>query len=75
VQERELRWHALTEGKYQLLQPGPDGVFRSRVFPGLWLDAPAFFKGDIERVLATLQRGLQSPEHQQFVEALAVRKQ
>lgn len=74
LHEKEIRWHILVDGAYQLLQPDRHGVYRSRVFPGLWLDAPAFFRDDMRQVLAKLNEGLQSPEHQAFVDRLAQRK-
>ncbi len=40
VEEEEIRWHRLVNGVYQLCQPTSKGVFRSKTFPGLWLDAP-----------------------------------
>ncbi|HVX59171.1 MAG TPA: Uma2 family endonuclease [Pirellulales bacterium] len=72
--EREIRWHVLVDDAYQLLPPDADGLWRSRVFPGLWLDGQALLTGDTSRVLARLQDGLQSPEHAQFVERLAERR-
>jgi hypothetical protein len=55
--------------------PAPaDGVHRSAAFPGLWLDAAALLRGDLARVLAVLNDGLKSPEHQQFVAQLAARR-
>ncbi|HET6386883.1 MAG TPA: Uma2 family endonuclease, partial [Armatimonadota bacterium] len=38
VTEQEIRWFVLEQGHYQMLKPGPDGILRSRQFPGLWLD-------------------------------------
>jgi hypothetical protein len=72
--EREIRWHALVDGTYQTIPPGPDGIWRSRVFPGLWLDGAALLKGDMPRVLAVLQQGLKSAEHEAFVADLRGRK-
>jgi hypothetical protein len=74
VEEEEIRWHRLMKGVYELCPPTSKGVFRSRVFPGLLLDAPALWKHDLARVLQTLQRGLQSAEHAAYVKALAARK-
>ncbi len=71
VYEREIRWHMLKNGIYQLLPPDADGIHRSRVFPGLWLDGAALLAGDLARVLARLDEGLRSPEHQAFVANLA----
>ena len=50
-----------------------NGIWRSRVFPGLWLDGPAFLASDMPKVLATLQQGLQSSEHAAFVAKLTAR--
>jgi hypothetical protein len=47
-----------------------DGIFRSRVFPGLWLDADAVLANQRKRVLAILEQGLATPEHASFVAKL-----
>jgi len=52
------------------LPPGPDGLFRSEVFPGLWLDPEALFAGDRARLRAAVNRGLATPEHAAFVARL-----
>ena len=64
---REIRWFALRDARLVDLAPGPDGVFRSEVFPGLWLDPAAYFAEDLDALTATLERGLASPEHVAFV--------
>jgi Uma2 family endonuclease len=69
-----LDWFVLHSGAYDPLPPGPDGVYRSEVFPGLWLDAAALIAGDMARVNAVLQEGLQSPEHARFVADLQARR-
>lgn len=74
LKEKEIRWHALKSKKYQRLKPGADGIWRSRVFPGLWLDGDALLKSNMRRVLAKLQEGLASAEHEAFVEKLAKKK-
>ena len=58
VEAKEVRWFELREGAYERLAPDAAGVLRSRVFPGLWLDAPALLGGDAARLLETLRRGL-----------------
>jgi len=70
VEDQAIDWFALRAGKYQPLPVGPDGILRSEVFPGLWLDAPALLAGDGVRVLGVLQQGLASPEHAAFVARL-----
>jgi len=72
--EREIRWHILVNGRYQLLPADADGLWRSRIFPGLWLDGQALLAGNLQQVLARLQEGLKSPEHKQFIAMLAERK-
>jgi Uma2 family endonuclease len=69
--EREIRWHVLVNGAYQVMPPGADGLWRSRIFPGLWLDGPALLAGDSQRLLARLDEGLRSTEHEAFVAKLA----
>ncbi|HWB07845.1 MAG TPA: Uma2 family endonuclease [Pirellulales bacterium] len=74
VFEQEIRWHVLVEGRYQLLSPDADGLYRSRIFPGLWLDGRALLAGKLRQVLDQLQEGLRSPEHERFVAELAARR-
>ncbi|HVW37715.1 MAG TPA: hypothetical protein VHB99_10440 [Pirellulales bacterium] len=73
--EREIRWHVLEGGAYRLLPPDAGGLWRSRIFPGLWLDGQALLAGDVARVLERLHEGLQSPEYRQFAERLAAARQ
>jgi Uma2 family endonuclease len=70
VLERQLDWFVLRQGRYEPLPPGPDGLVRSEVFPGLWLDPEALVRADLARVLAVAQQGLASPEHATFVARL-----
>lgn len=72
--EQEVRWHVLVNDQYQLLPPDADSLLRFRILPGLWLDARALLAGNMQQVLARLQEGLHSPEHQRFVAELASRK-
>jgi hypothetical protein len=74
VKKKQIRWHRLVRGKYKQIAPDADGIYRSRVFPGLWLDSMALFKDDMVQVLATLQKGLATDEHRHFVAELARRK-
>jgi hypothetical protein len=46
-------------------------LYRSTVFPGLWLDPQALLKDDIDIVVKALERGLATPEHAAFVQRLA----
>jgi Uma2 family endonuclease len=51
-----------------------DGIFRSEVFPGLWINAAALIREDNELVLNTVEQGLASPEHLQFIATLKDRQ-
>jgi hypothetical protein len=73
LHEREIRWHVLVEDQYQLLAPDADGIWRSRVFPGLWLDGQALLAGNMGQVLARLQEGIRSEKHQRLAAELARR--
>jgi|SRR5882672_1646026 len=75
VYDRELQWFRLEAGQYIQLSPDDDGVVRSRMFPGLWLDVEALLKDDMAKVLATLQQGLASSEHKDFGKRLSEVKQ
>ena len=66
-------WRALVNGKYQMIEPDAGGIFRSRCFPGLWLDSDALYADDEVRMMLALNAGLATPEHAQFVEELARR--
>jgi Uma2 family endonuclease len=63
-------WFILQEDEYRPLPAGAEGVLRSRVFPGLWLDPAALLAEDGARVLTKLEEGLQSAEHASFVTEL-----
>ena len=47
-----------------------EGIYRSEVFPGLWLDPIAMLNGDVASVLAILQKGLATVEHKDFLSRL-----
>ena len=68
--EQEIRWHYLSRKGYQLLTPDSAGIYRSRIFPGLWLHGKALLGGNMAKVLATLQKGMNSDEHVRFVARL-----
>jgi Uma2 family endonuclease len=62
----EVRWFARRGDRFEDLEPGADGLFRSEAFPGPWLDAEAFLAEDVDRVVAALDLGLATPEHAAF---------
>jgi Uma2 family endonuclease len=64
-------WFVHRAGAFAPLPPNADGILCSEVFPGLWLDAAAFLRGDHRRVLEVLRQGLATPAHAAFVARLA----
>lgn len=71
VRTNQVYWFCRRRSKFKELAPGANGIFRSEVFPGLWLDADAFLRRDGKRLLAVLREGIASPEHAAFVKKLA----
>jgi Uma2 family endonuclease len=73
IYERVFRWFRWDDGQSVGVEPDAHGIFRSTTFPGLWLDSVKFWAGDLAGVLATVQEGIQSPEHDDFVHQLGAR--
>jgi Uma2 family endonuclease len=67
----EVYWFVLRNGRFMDLPPGSDGIYRSEVFPSLWLDPNALVAGDTRRLRAVLDLGCATPEHAEFVALLA----
>jgi Uma2 family endonuclease len=74
MHEQAIHWHRLTKKGYVLFDTPPDMIWKSKHFPGLWLNGKALFDNDDAALLATLEEGLRSPEHAAFVKKLARRK-
>jgi Uma2 family endonuclease len=73
VREQRLEWRVLLQGRYEPLSADSNGVYKSEVFPGLWLSEGAFWKRDRSSVLAVLEQGLQSPECAVFQKKYQIR--
>jgi Uma2 family endonuclease len=72
IQEARLEWWELREGEYVSLRAA-NGVLKSGVFPGLWLEVEALVNGQPARVLEQLRRGIASAEHTAFAAGLSAR--
>jgi Uma2 family endonuclease len=70
VLDQVVDWFVLREGRYEPLLVDEAGLYKSEVFPGLWLDPTTLLRGDLASVLQTLQQGLASPEHAALVARL-----
>jgi Uma2 family endonuclease len=62
----------LRDGKYVPLS-ATDGILKSEAFPRLWINSTALLAGDLAKALATTQKGIDSPEHADFVSLLQQR--
>ncbi|GAB4277205.1 MAG: Uma2 family endonuclease [Oscillatoriaceae cyanobacterium] len=69
--ENRLLWFRLSAGEYIEMAPDEQGIIRSVVFPGLWLDVPALLQGNLGAVLAAVQLGINSQEHGEFVQKIS----
>ncbi len=70
VRDGEIDWFVLKRQKYVKMPLDKNGLYRSKVFPGLWLDPAALIRSDSATLQATIQRGLASREHATFVAKL-----
>jgi hypothetical protein len=73
VWDGAIDWFVLRGSQFDPLPIDQNGVYRSEVFPGLWLDAAAMIRRDLAQVLQVLQQGLASPEHVAFVAQIQAR--
>ncbi len=71
LDRQRIHWCIRRARRFAALRPGRDGIYRSKVFPGLWLDPAALFTRDLDRLILVLEQGLASPEHGKFVAKLA----
>ena len=71
IEPDEIHWFVLRGGRFVDLEPGADGIYRSEVFPGLWLDPDALLAADTRRLRAVVELGCATPEHAMFVARLA----
>jgi hypothetical protein len=68
TEERELHWFNFRTGRP--LRPNRAGVYRSRAFPGLWIDGPALLDLNSARLTEVVQQGIATPAHAAFVRRL-----
>jgi Uma2 family endonuclease len=71
VYDCELDWFSLKEGKYIKLEPDKNGIIKSEIYSGLWLDVSALLAGNLAKVFTVLQQGIDSQEHQYFASKLS----
>jgi Uma2 family endonuclease len=74
LRKQQVFWFVRQRGKFREVPLPGDGIFCAQAFPGLWLDAEALLRNDLQGVLAALRKGLATPEHAAFVAKLARHK-
>jgi Uma2 family endonuclease len=72
IEEEELFWFNLQSRRK--IPATADSTYRSRVFPGLWLNGPSLVTRDTARLIATVQAGIATREHSEFVRRLKSRR-
>ena len=71
VLDKAIDWFVLRDDRYEPLPMDEHGIIKSEVFPGLWLNPAALLAGEMATVLAVLQQGIASEEHQAFCKRLS----
>ncbi len=70
AQDGEVDWFLQRDGEFERQQPDAAGVYRSRLFAGLWLDAGALRGNNPAKLNACLNEGLAAAEHAAFATRL-----
>lgn len=70
LRKRIVLWFLRRRGGFKEVRPDTDGIHRSRIFPGLWLDPDALLDMNRGRLLSVLRQGIATTEHQAFVAKL-----
>ncbi len=68
LEEQQIHWFQFSSKTE--IQPNRQGIMKSKVFPGLWLDSKALLARDSSRLIEVVQKGLTSREHAAFVKRL-----
>ena len=71
INPNRIHWFLRSGNRFKKHAPGPDEIYRSKTFPGLWLDAQALYAQDRDRLIEVLEQGLATPDHAAFVAKLA----
>lgn len=69
---KEIRWFDFANKN--MIELDSDRIYRSKIFPGLWIDKDALLQSEYAKALEVLHRGLDSTEHTEFIENLRKRE-
>lgn len=70
VHDEIIDWFYLRGTRYMPIPADSEGIRRSRIFPGLWLDGDALIRSDWDALDNVMDKGLASKEHAAFVAKL-----
>jgi hypothetical protein len=73
IEPDEIFWYGREQGALVQRPVDEDGLYRSSVFPGLWLDPAALLNGDTRQLRAVVNMGCATPEHSAFLALLVSR--
>ena len=68
AKDHTLHWFQLPG--HEMIHPDSAGVYKSQLFPGLWIDAKALARGDAAGMLAAVEAGTKTAMHKKFVAKL-----
>jgi Uma2 family endonuclease len=66
VRDNAIDWFVNTQGQFVPMSLDSDGIYRSRVCPGLWLDPEALIRGRSRRVYEVLDLGMATSGYRTF---------
>ncbi len=75
ARQRRVRWFVLREHTYEEIAVDEHGIFKSTVFPGLWLHAEALLQLDGLKVMDILRQGMTTSAYTSFVQQLQNRRE
>ena len=72
TEDAAVDWFALRDGRFTpLAADAADGLIKSAIFPGLWLDAAALLRGDLAALFSAVEAGCATDAHRDFAGRVA----
>ena len=68
AKDQTLHWFQLPGT--EMIHPDSAGVYKSQLFPGLWIDSKALARGDAAGLFAAVEAGTKTAAHKKFVAKL-----
>jgi Uma2 family endonuclease len=68
AKDHTLHWFQLPG--HEMIHPDSQGIYKSQLFPGLWIDSKALARGDAAGLFAAVDAGTKTAAHKKFVAKL-----